>query len=56
MKALVMKAFHEHVLAEMPIPRIERPDDVLIEIKAAGVAGPTSTDTRANRGAGPRPS
>jgi threonine dehydrogenase-like Zn-dependent dehydrogenase len=39
MQALVMKAFHEHVLTEMPIPRIERPDDVLIEVKAAGVCG-----------------
>jgi L-iditol 2-dehydrogenase len=39
MQALVMKAFHRHVLTEMPIPRIERPGDVLIEIKAAGVCG-----------------
>ena len=39
MQALMMKAFHEHVLAELPVPRIERPDDVLIEIKAAGVCG-----------------
>lgn len=39
MKALMMKAFHEHVLTEVPIPRIERPGDVLIEIKAAGVCG-----------------
>ena len=39
MQALVMKAFHELVLAELPIPRIERPGDVLIEVKAAGVCG-----------------
>jgi L-iditol 2-dehydrogenase len=39
MQALVLKAFHQHVLTEMPIPRIERPDDVLIEVKAAGVCG-----------------
>ncbi len=39
MKALLMKAFHEHVLVEMPVPWIELPDDVLIEIKAAGVCG-----------------
>ena len=39
MQALVMKAFHELVLAELPVPRIERPGDVLIEITAAGVCG-----------------
>jgi L-iditol 2-dehydrogenase len=39
MQALVMKAFFELVLAELPIPRIERSDDVLIEIKTAGVCG-----------------
>ena len=39
MQALVMKAFHELVLAELPIPRIERPGDVLIEVAAAGVCG-----------------
>ena len=39
MQALVMQAFHELVLAELPIPRIERPGDVLIEVKAAGVCG-----------------
>jgi len=39
MHALVMKAFFELVLTEMPIPRIERPGDVLIEVEAAGVCG-----------------
>ena len=39
MQALVMKAFNELVLAELPIPRIERPGDVLIEVAAAGVCG-----------------
>ena len=39
MQALVMTAFNELVLDELPVPRIERPDDVLIEVKAAGVCG-----------------
>ena len=39
MQALVMQAYGELVLAELPVPRIERPDDVLIEVKAAGVCG-----------------
>jgi len=39
MQALMLRAFHEHVLVELPLPRIERPDDVLIQVKAAGVCG-----------------
>ncbi len=39
MHALMLKAFSELVLVEMPIPRPERPDDVLIEVEAAGVCG-----------------
>lgn len=39
MQALVMTAFNELAVHELPMPRVARPDDVLIEVKAAGVCG-----------------
>jgi len=39
MQALVMTAFNQLALQELPMPRIEQPDDVLLEVRAAGVCG-----------------
>lgn len=39
MQALLFTAIGEHKLVEMPIPAIERPDEVLLRVKSAGVCG-----------------
>jgi L-iditol 2-dehydrogenase len=39
MQALMLQSFYDHVLVELPIPRIELPGDALIELAAAGVCG-----------------
>lgn len=39
MKALVLKSFHELELVEVPEPEIVGADDVLIDVKAAGICG-----------------
>lgn len=39
MRALVFTAVNKLELQDVPMPGLERPDDVLIEVKAAGVCG-----------------
>jgi L-iditol 2-dehydrogenase len=39
MQALLFTAIHEQQLVELPIPTIERPDEVLLKVKSAGVCG-----------------
>jgi len=39
MSALVMTDFRKLELQTLPVPRLERPDDVLVEVRAAGVCG-----------------
>ena len=38
MKALILKAYHQFVSEDMPVPPIG-PDDVLIQVKACGICG-----------------
>lgn len=39
MQALMFTAIKEHKLVEVPIPSLERPDGVLLKVKAVGVCG-----------------
>jgi L-iditol 2-dehydrogenase len=39
MQALMMTAIKKHELVEVPIPTIEKPDDVLLKVKSVGVCG-----------------
>ena len=39
MKALVFTGLHQMVLEERPMPRLSRPDQVLVRVKAVGICG-----------------
>ena len=39
MQALTFTAIHKNELLEVPLPRIERPDGVLLKVSSVGVCG-----------------